>query len=60
MRLIVRENTQLNDRLTGQGMNPGFDDKLSVKVAPPTQDEVMGMKLEEYRETTQTLVRDQS
>lgn len=55
MRLIVRENAQLNEKLISQGMNPGFEDKVSVKVSPPTQDDIIDMKLAEYRETTQTL-----
>lgn len=57
MRLMLRENAQLNDRLVGQGMNPPYEDKVSVKVAPPTQGDVVDMKLEEYKETTQNLVR---
>lgn len=56
MRLIVRENAQLNEKLISQGMNPGFEDKVSVKVSPPTQGEIIDMKLAEYRETTQMLV----
>ncbi|KAK6628971.1 hypothetical protein RUM43_002788 [Polyplax serrata] len=55
MRLIARENAQLNDKLVGQGMTPGFEDKVTVKVAPPTADDVVDMKLQEYKETTQTL-----
>lgn len=56
MRLIARENAQLNDKLVGQGMTPGIEDKVTVKVAPPTTDDIVDMKLQEYKETTQTLV----
>lgn len=56
MRLIARENAQLNDKLVGQGMSSGCDDKVNTKAPPPAQNDVIDMKLQEYKQTGQSLV----
>ena len=73
MRLIARENAQLNDKLTGgQGTTTtnttttttsNFDEKNTGKsnfrpLTPPTTTDIVDMKLQEYKETTHTLVND--